>query len=390
MQVKAHDVIGLPVYTIEKGKQLDHTVKDVVYDPQTNRVVALVLDEGGWFSNTKVIPLEDIHSIGDDAVLIQNAHYIRTADKIKPRVASIAKGKNYLTTDTVITEDGTELGTVRDLLFDTATGSVVAFEVSQGPLKNVSTGKKTFKPTDIITVGEDAVIVGAYTEAEFEEQAREEGVTGALEHARQQAPSLMEEVKQKTQELTDKTREKLEDITQETKPERKVNKLSEKADEMQEAAKQQATDIEETAQQKIRQGKQHIEEKRKKDALGQYLTTNILAQDDTVLGKRGDMVTHHLLEQAEKNHVLEQVLSNTKQEPLSDSNRKKSQQAVEPAGNGSKTETIIIQPMLDSNDTLDRSEYDHSYASGSLGGVSKHTKKRKTNTSPKIENKRTS
>lgn len=295
MIIKANDVIGLPVYTVKEGKRLDLSVKDVVFDPQTNKVEALVLDEGGWFSDTKVILLPNLQSIGSDAVLISEEGKITEAGKVKPKVASIVKGDNYLTNDKVITEDGIELGRISDILFNTENGKVEEFEVTQGALKNVGTGKKTFKAGDIKTVGQDAIIVKARTQAQFEKQAEQKGVSGQIHEAQKHAPSIIDTAKQKTQELTGRTR---------------MNKdqSDEMADRMREAAEQ--------AKGAVKQKMDEAEKNRRNDAVGKYVTRNILSQNDKILARRGNMVTHKLLNEAEKNDVLEQVIANTSVEPL--------------------------------------------------------------------------
>lgn len=305
MIVKAKSVIGSPIYTLKQGKRLENSVEDVVYDPQANRVEALVLDKGGWFSDTRVILLQDVHSIGDDVVLIQNDGVIKSADDVKPKVASIAKGENYLSADQVITEDGKDLGKISDLFFDSATGEVSEFEVSQGTLKNVGTGKKTIKVTDIIVVGEDAMIVGAYTAQIIEQQAQQKGLKGAMTQTKQKAPSIMEQVKQKTKELTGKTKEKAKEIKESPKTKEITQKTKEKT--------AQATDA---TKRTVQEGKGKVQGKRESDVLGRYLTINILSENDEILAARGEMVTHDLLKEAKRYDMMDQVLNNTTKEPL--------------------------------------------------------------------------
>lgn len=305
MTISAKSVIGLPIYTLKQGRKLEDSVEDVVYDPQTNKVEALVLDKGGWLSDTRVIPLQDVHSIGDDAVLLRNEGVIKRAEDVKPKVASIAQGKNYLSADKVITEDGKDLGRISDLFFDSATGDVKEFEVSQGTLKNVGTGKKTIKVPDIIVVGEDAMIVGAYTVQEIEKQAQQKGIAGAITQTKKQVPSVMEQVKQKAKEITGKTKEKAQEIKEHPKTKQITQTAKEKTAQATEATKQ-----------KVQEGKGAIGAKRESDVLGKYLTVNILSENDEILASRGDMVTHDLLKEAEKYNMLDQVLGNTTKEPL--------------------------------------------------------------------------
>ncbi len=365
MTVKAKTVIGLPVFTLKEGTKMDETIQDVVYDPQTNKVEGFVLDEGGWFSDTKIVLTRDIHSIGKDAVLIENEDKISTASDVTAKVASIAEGDNYLTSDKVITEQGEELGRISDLIFDAKSGKVEAFEVSQGALQTVGSGKKTFNTKDIITVGDDAIIVREYVNAEFEKQAQGQGVTGSVNRARTEAPSILETAKKKTQELTQKTRERIEETRDDQKTQDMVQQVKDRAGE-----------VESKSRRKIAQEQKEAQERKEAEVVGQYVTRNIVSQNDTILAKRGDMITHQLIEQAKKNDVLEQVLNNTTNEPLSD--QELQEQATGSAERRPDFEAVVIEAV---EETLPSGTTDETRAMyGVLGGRAEQSQKSKNKT----------
>jgi len=56
MHIKGSRLINKKVIAAGQGKELD-TVKDVIYDPTMHKVRALLIDEGGWFSDARVIPI---------------------------------------------------------------------------------------------------------------------------------------------------------------------------------------------------------------------------------------------------------------------------------------------------------------------------------------------
>lgn len=190
MLVKGSDVIGLEVITIQKGREVNN-VQDIIYSSKEQKVKALLVDQGGWFSDAEVIPIMNVLSIGQDAVMVQSGDMIKKASEIHDGVAAIIKGEQFLTGTKIMTEDGTELGTVNDLYFDSVTGKVTELEVSQG-IEDFRSGKKRVKVSDIITIGEDATIVKSYTEEVFAQQAEEQGIQGALQKAKQQTQQTAE------------------------------------------------------------------------------------------------------------------------------------------------------------------------------------------------------
>ena len=64
---------GLPVVTIGGGEDVAE-VRDLIYDPQAGRVVGLTLNKRGFLAgrSREVLPAEQIHAIGQDAVMVQD------------------------------------------------------------------------------------------------------------------------------------------------------------------------------------------------------------------------------------------------------------------------------------------------------------------------------
>lgn len=184
MLIKGKDVIGLKIISVEEGKHIGE-VEDIIFDPKSNEVKALLADKGGLFSDAKVILLEDTKSIGRDAVIVDSDKFLKKASEVEKPISNIAKENQYLTKTKVITEEGTDLGSISDLYFDAQTGDVDYFEVSQGTFQNIKSGTKKVKISDIVTVGEDAIVVRGYVEEQFQKQATERGIQGSFNKGKQ-------------------------------------------------------------------------------------------------------------------------------------------------------------------------------------------------------------
>jgi uncharacterized protein YrrD len=210
MLIKGNDVIGLKVVTLHEGKLLGK-VEDIVYDPYINKVRAVVLDSGGFFREAKVVMLEDVHSIGHDAVVIISERVVRKTSEVTERVASIANNNKNLTRTRIITDSGNELGRVSDLIFDTKTGHVGELEVTQG-IRDLQSGKKTVKVDQILAIGEDVTLVNSDSEKYFEEQANKQGVQGAIyktnEQFKEETPKVVENMRAKAQDLGQEVEER--------------------------------------------------------------------------------------------------------------------------------------------------------------------------------------
>jgi uncharacterized protein YrrD len=186
MTIKGTKVIGLKVITRDKGEQID-TVDDILYSSVDHRVHGLLVNSGGLFGEAKVIPIEDVNSIGENAIIVDSKENLHHAKELPETLSRLAKSDNYLTETKIVTETGDELGTISDLNFNEETGEVESFEVSQGALKNVGTGIKTILPQDIITVGKDATIVRASVKDKVAAQAESGGLRGTISNVRDKA-----------------------------------------------------------------------------------------------------------------------------------------------------------------------------------------------------------
>jgi uncharacterized protein YrrD len=123
---------GLPVVTIDEGEDVAE-VRDVIYDPQAGCVVGLTLNRRGFLSGRRheVLPVAQIHAIGRDAVMVESRASLTSPDEAPADVAEPPSGRD-VTGDTVLTELGTSLGTVRDIVVVLGgPGEVVGYEIEQ-------------------------------------------------------------------------------------------------------------------------------------------------------------------------------------------------------------------------------------------------------------------
>lgn len=207
MIIKGKSVIGLNIVTIDTGAVVQ-TVDDIAYDPINHRIIALLVDSGGLFSSAKAIHMDDVRNIGEDAVIVHDASVIKSVKDLGDDVHSISDSNKHLVKTNILTIDGKELGKVTDIYFDSATGEVESMEVSQGGLKSMTEGKKSIKPSDIVTIGADATIVSAYTEMKLDAQGEEGGLKGAFNEARDKTAEIAEATKEKAIELKDAASDK--------------------------------------------------------------------------------------------------------------------------------------------------------------------------------------
>jgi len=128
----ASQIRGLPVVTVRGGEDVAE-VRDVIYNPEAGRLVGVTLNQRGFLAGRRreVLPAETIHAIGQHAVMVLDESSLVAPGDAPEDVAHPATERNVLGDD-VLTEGGTSLGTVTDLvLLVGSSGEVVGYQIEK-------------------------------------------------------------------------------------------------------------------------------------------------------------------------------------------------------------------------------------------------------------------
>jgi uncharacterized protein YrrD len=108
--LKVKDLIGKPVVAANSGERIE-TVIAPIFDRDENCLLGFLVDQDGWFSNPKVLPLYLVKSIEADAIII-------------PWKESIAPASDYATIHDVLAQNNSLNSYHLDLYFDENTGDI--------------------------------------------------------------------------------------------------------------------------------------------------------------------------------------------------------------------------------------------------------------------------
>jgi uncharacterized protein YrrD len=164
---KAHDLIGLPVITVDSGKQIGQ-VKDLLVGPDWN-IRGIMLEVKHWFSSLRYIPWEGIVAAGEDAITIPNESVIREFEHVEECHAFL-EGSRKIKGLPVITVGGHKLGVVEDVYLNQNWGKqILGYELSEGFISDLKEGRRWLPMPVAATKGEDAIIVPVHCAQEVEE-----------------------------------------------------------------------------------------------------------------------------------------------------------------------------------------------------------------------------
>jgi len=130
----------------------------VIFGQHENRVLGFLVDEGGWFSEAKVVPFQNVQAIGPDGVIVPSKESVVIADT-EPAIKVVLEHKNVLKGTKIMKTDGRDLGTMVDLYFDEQTGAVEGYEASGGLFGDAATGRSFVPAPQTLRIGQDVAFV---------------------------------------------------------------------------------------------------------------------------------------------------------------------------------------------------------------------------------------
>lgn len=154
---KAKDILGLPITLLENGKEMLH-VKGILLSKKSRKVLGFLIDEGGWLKGSKIILLKNIHTIGKDAILIEDKDIIMSSTQI-PEVEQILEDKYDIFDLEVIDVLGNKLGRIEDIIFDEKNGKIVSLEISEGVFEDILYGRLRLPLSEDIKFENQGIIV---------------------------------------------------------------------------------------------------------------------------------------------------------------------------------------------------------------------------------------
>ena len=210
---KGTDIIGKAVVAYDTGERFE-TVLDLIFDQDSNRLLGFLVDEAGWFSSSKVIPLSSIQAIGIDAIIVPSKDTEVSASDIQPIVgeASLKENRvlehnNIMKGTKIMSTDGRDLGTMIDLYFDELTGEIEGYEVSGGIFADAYSGRSFVPAPETLKIGKDVAFVPSETADIMQEQVG--GIKAAMQTAGDKLRETADATGDKLRETAEATGEKL-------------------------------------------------------------------------------------------------------------------------------------------------------------------------------------
>ncbi|MEU3829357.1 PRC-barrel domain containing protein [Streptomyces sp. SID486] len=155
----ASDLTGREVVTL--GGDAVARIKDTVFDAGAGRITGFTLSGRGLLAGPlkRSLPFSAVHALGPAAVMIPGRAVLEERGAV---LGSDAAGRGPVIGAPVVTDQGTEIGTVRDVVVEAGTsGDVVGFEIAAEDHFHSGRGKVFIPRGQTLAVSGEAVVVPA-------------------------------------------------------------------------------------------------------------------------------------------------------------------------------------------------------------------------------------
>lgn len=136
---RLNDIIDLPLLQGSSEQRLC-TIKDVIIDMRESRVYALVCKERLLKRSMEVMPYKNVVSISQNGVVAAGSCCQLSLRELQMKQRRFQSYNNILG-KLVTSTKGETLGIIRDLLIDTNSGIIKAFELSEGYIDDILKGR---------------------------------------------------------------------------------------------------------------------------------------------------------------------------------------------------------------------------------------------------------
>lgn len=202
-------LIGMPIISLSDGSEVGQ-VHDVIYNPSEGRLIAVTSSVGGGIfggGRTLLLRTEDVYSLGEDAITVKDGNVIREVDRAAKEFGDEAGvavlGKRLMT------DDGSFLGKIDDVLIDRESRRITAYEVSGGIWHDLMKGQTDVPVEHITSIGADVVIVPASVKTMVREVTG--GLVGTAQIVGEKAVDVKDQAATKIEEVRTTAAEKIED-----------------------------------------------------------------------------------------------------------------------------------------------------------------------------------
>lgn len=157
---KGRAIIGLPIFLLNEGQRLGK-VMDILYAENHGHgeIMGIVVEvESAALPEMRFIHMENIAQLNEEAVFIENKELLQAPQCLK-NIQKTSYSTALLFGQNIYNEMGKEKGTVKDVILNLEDKKVEGYQVSNGFISDLVSGRDIIPVGNVITMSKDMIIV---------------------------------------------------------------------------------------------------------------------------------------------------------------------------------------------------------------------------------------
>ena len=160
-EINRDSILGLPVICEQTGKRLG-IAEDIQYDPGDKRIKGIIVAGTGYRSKTFSVDFDKIQAFGEVAIIV--------GDDCEKEINK--KDQEDIVGRTIIRDDGQELGTISNVIFNPEDGHIEGYEISKGIIDDLMAGRSILSGDFQPHLGGDVIVIPAEQNIELKSNNR--------------------------------------------------------------------------------------------------------------------------------------------------------------------------------------------------------------------------
>lgn len=154
--MNAKDLLGLGIVTLSDAHKVG-SIGEVLFDPSLHQVLAFEVKQGGLFHRSEAVLRSAVTAIGQDAITIAAPTDVNHDDRY-PELKT-ARKLSDLTGLKVVTERGTMLGTIGEVVLDSQARVIERYLLDTSLLEKLRREEHVILPDQVVRLGEDNIMI---------------------------------------------------------------------------------------------------------------------------------------------------------------------------------------------------------------------------------------
>lgn len=165
----SQQILGLPVLSIEEGKQIGE-VKHLVLNPQQGTVDFLLVEDVAWYLGLKAMPFEAVQGIGEFALTVQGRSALSAVTECAGAIDMLEKDLR-LHGIKVLSKKGRLVGSISEYFINEISGNIIGCQLTTA---NSEKPAGIISEKSILTYGHDFLVVEEEIEDKLVAELQEE------------------------------------------------------------------------------------------------------------------------------------------------------------------------------------------------------------------------